>query len=221
MPSNSENNPWQNSIEIIGDFEGESNLFHEIVKGIRDSEVVQVSKSFFARKEQEFDIGHSRSYLPLSGHSLRVKQKGSGTFSIRSIPSSSATTFEDYSKPARKIDIESGEIVKAYFDVLRLSQLALYAHTARVGFEDERGDLPLPIYLKDALECLESFLDQRSDDDEINQLREHLISYHKMWYDLFNASIEEEGLITLQQKSKTLHQKNTNFNFVNYQTIVN
>ena len=214
MPNNSENDLWQNTIEIIGDFEQESNLFHDIVKGIRDSEVVQVSKSFFARKEQEFDIGHSRSYLPLSGHSLRVKQKGSGTFSIRSIPISSATTFEDYSTtPARKIDIESGEIVKAYFDVLRLSQLALYAHTARVGFEDERGDLPLPIYLKDALECLESFLDQRSDDDEINQSRSNLISYHKMWYDLFNASIEEEGLIPSPTKIEDFTSKEYELQF--------
>lgn len=183
-----------NLIEIRGDYEHESNLFHEIVEGIKDSLEIQISKSLFARGEKNIDLGLARSYLPLSGHSLRVKQKGKGIFSIRSIPKANTKFIGETPYPARKIDINSMETVQAYFDLLRLSQLALFAHSTRAKSEDESRVLPLPIHLIDALECLESFLEQRSDAEEIKQSKDNLIAYHKMWYDLFNLSIDTEGL---------------------------
>ena len=82
-----------NLMEIRGDYEHESNLFHEIVEGIKDSLEIQISKSLFARGEKNIDLGLARSYCHYQDTVYELSKKERVYFqfvqSPRRIPNSS------------------------------------------------------------------------------------------------------------------------------------
>lgn len=183
-------------LEIFGNYLGKSHEIHDYVNDIKNAQVVQISKSLKARKLNPPEVHKARAILPASGRKISVKQKSEQIFILRAAPQKEATILSNDSDFAtNKIEL-SPETLDDFLALLRLVQLGLIAQSSRYSRDqiDKKHPVPLSKFVIEAIEGLDSFVNGRSDKNELNENLVHLENYHKMWLEKFNDSVNNANL---------------------------
>ncbi|MGB1589612.1 MAG: tubulin-like doman-containing protein, partial [Candidatus Poseidoniaceae archaeon] len=200
---------------IIGDYNGESNAIHEIVKAVKEAQVIQVSKSLMARNLTPPKVHGARAFLPFSGRKITIKQKNEDTLILRANVQKEVAKLSSDNEvfSSRKLELEP-KVLDDFLSLLRLVQLGLIAQSTRFSSSqiDIEEAVPLSKIMIDAMKGLDWFLDGDSNEQEVNELLISVTGYHKMWLAKFEKALNEADL------SPNLVNKDIDFRSFEYES---